>query len=67
MAEFQKNLPEFIKDKHTELYNDITALMQEGLKGNGIEFRGYFSLEAIQNKQRNTFKFRDLHTKTPQE
>lgn len=63
MAEFQKNLPEFIQNKHQELYDDITFIMQQGLQNKGVEFRGYFSIEANKNTQRNTFKFKDLHTK----
>lgn len=60
LHEFQKNLPLFLQDKTKVIYTDITSLMAQALKEDGIEIRGSFSMKASTKNVRNIITFKDL-------
>ena len=64
IQEFQNQLPKFLQEHTSEIYQDVLLKIDEGLKTNGVEFRGYFSIVAKTGKVRNTFKTKLLHPTT---
>jgi len=60
LDEFKNRLPKFMQESTKDIFDDITSLIHESLKEDGVEIRGVFSMKAHKGNQRNTIRFRDL-------
>ncbi len=67
LDEFKNRLPKFMQENTKEIFHDITSLIQESLKEDGVEIRGVFSMKTHKGNQRNTVRFRDLTSPQPSE
>lgn len=63
MKNFTEKLPPFLRNRSNEVYEDIVNILTEGIKGDGVEIRGAFSMKKKENSERNTILFKDFKNK----
>ena len=57
---FHEKLPAFLKNDAQQISKDIIIQIQEGIKKDGVEFRGYFSISKVQKTERKSIIFRNF-------
>ena len=60
IEKFQEKLPDFLKNYSQEIAKNIVIQIQEGVKKDGVELRGYFSIKKMQKKERKSIIFRNF-------
>ncbi|MFT4967479.1 MAG: hypothetical protein ACI9CD_000486 [Candidatus Deianiraeaceae bacterium] len=60
IQKFRAEIPQFMQNDVVRIYNDITEILTQGLKKDGVEIRSFFSMNAQQHDQRHRITCKDL-------
>lgn len=58
---FKTKIPKFLENEAKNITEDIISVIHKGIKNNGIQIRGHFSIKAEQKSKRKSIRFRDLN------